>query len=292
MSLSIKRNLFAGRLSACCAAAVFFVALSVFLAGCTQNKKAADDEIEADSLVTTDSIEELLLFDNTQVPETVDANFDDFFYTFVTDEEFFDKRVEYPLTVEENGKETKLAKGQWKDSDKIKSQELLTFVYTEDEDMRLLKSDSLKQVKLEWVDLSNMSCDNYLFEYDGDWKLTRRIKTSEIEEKYRDFAEFYAKFIADSVFQVNSIEEPLNLIATSAGEMYEGGISTLKRSEWSEFHSQMPMPENLLPLMDYGQNIQHEKKINMVVRCVTQPLFARYEFRRHKGKWMLHTIEY
>ncbi len=74
--------------------------------------------------------------------------------------------------------------------------------------------------------------------------------------------------------------------------MDEGGTAELIREEWSEFHSEMPMPEKTMAIMDYGQSIGDGLTINMMVRSITQPLFATYKFRRIAGNWTLYAVEY
>lgn len=267
-------------------------AFCALLAACTCTN-TSDNDITADNdTIPQDSLKELLLFDEPKVPESVDDNFDDFLYTFITDEDFFDKRVSFPLEMDDNGTATKLEKSKWKEADKIKSLELLAFVYTEDKDLRYIKSDTLKDVTLEFVDLKNMSTDKYIFTTDGDWKLVKRIKSDKVDEKYKDFTDFYAQFIADSIFQCNSVSEHLKLISINEGEMDEGGTSVIKRAEWPDFHASMPMPEDEIVLMEYGQEITSKNEFNLLIRSVSEPLFATYRFKKSAGKWLLHTVEF
>ena len=270
------------------------VAICAGLASCTEcNKTEEVDDIQLNTdTIPQDSLAELLLFDKPQVPESVDANFDDFLYTFITDQEFFDKRVTFPLDMDDNGIATKISKAQWKEAEKIKNMELMAFIYTNDADLRYLKSDTLKEVLLEYVDLKNFSTDKYLFRTDGDWKLVKRIKTDKVDDKYQEFTQFYSQFISDSVFQCGSVSQTLTLVSINEGEMDEGGVSKIKREEWPEFHSQMPMPEDEIVILEYGQDIASKNDFNLLVRSVSQPLFVTYKFKRAGRKWMLHTIEF
>ena len=151
--------------------------LCALLMSCTGGKTENEDDKDNDT-IPADSIGELLLFDKPVVPESVDANFDDFLYTFINDEEFCGQRVQYPLTVVENGKEKVLKQGQWKDADVFKSQELLAFIYNHDKDLLLLKSDSVTDVDLEWIDFEAMSVDLYEFHKEKQWKMIKCTKES------------------------------------------------------------------------------------------------------------------
>lgn len=268
------------------------VLICAFMAACTETKTASG-EADADSIPNTPSNDDLLLYDKRPVPASADANFEDFFYTFLTDNEFLESRVQYPLAVDDHGKASSLKQGQWNDKERMQQQELFTFIYQDDDDVKLIKDSIQTPVAVTWVDLGQLSADRYDFSIvDGQWKLVKLTKTQEPDAQYKDFLDFYSRFISDTDFQLESITNPVLLTISSEGEMDEGGTAELIREEWSEFHSEMPMPEKTMAIMDYGQSIGDGLTINMMVRSITQPLFATYKFRRIAGKWTLYAVEY
>ncbi len=286
-----NRRLFVMDVAPICGVALLLFTL-LLTTSCSECKSAKEDDEQLVDTIPADSMVELLLFDKEKVPETVDANFDDFLYAFITDEDFFYQRVKFPLPVNDNGIEKHLTKAQWDDSELFRNQDLLSFVYTDPSDLRLVKSDSLTDVSIEWIDFKNLSVDKYVFHRDKQWMLMNLIKTSKVEEKYTDFADFYVKFMTDSLFRDISVCQPLTVVSLPQGEMSEGGTEKLTLEQWHELHLEMPMPNEKLALLDYDHNLSDTTKLNLLVRSVYEPLFATYKFQMVKGSWMLYEVEF
>lgn len=273
-----------------CAYIIITLVCAVFI-GCKETKNETPEESLLIDSIGPDSMGELLLFDEPKVPESVDNNFDDFLYTFINDDEFLQERVNFPLIVDDRGKEQQIEKKRWKEADVFTNQDLLAFVYSNDHDLLLLKNDTINDVKLEWIDFEDMSVDEYLFNRSRQWKLVKCVKKEKVDEKYAEFVEFYINFINDIDFQHKAVQTPLTVVTLSHGEMDEGGTQKLSLSEWDELHQQIPMPQPKLVIMDYNHDISDNGNINLLVRSVAEPLYATYKFKKNAKSWKLYEIE-
>lgn len=268
------------------------LAVLLLLTACWEKKSDGDEgENGADSL-SSPATTELDLYEERQIPTSADANFEDFFYAFTTDDDFAESRMDSSLVNVEDGKEAAVDVKNWNERHLFKYQELYAFIYTDEEDAQLIKSDSLNNVAVEFVKLETMKADRYEFcDSVGKWMMTRIIRQKDVDAPYTDFLDFYNQFVEDRDFQLESLATPVNLIYGSESEMDEGGTFELNKDDWSEFHSLTPMPENTIVLMDYGQNVNSGTSIHVMIRSIAEAVSATYHFRKVRGNWKLFSIE-
>lgn len=268
----------------------FAVLLS--LTACWEKKTdSAEGELGADSL-NSQSPAELDLYEDRPIPKSADANFEDFFYTFTSDDEFAETRMDSGLVDVRDGKETPVDIANWNERHLFKYQELYAFIFTDEEDAQLLKSDSLNSVAVEFVKLDSLTGDRYEFSDSvGKWMMTRIIRQKEVDKPYKGFLEFYNQFVDDKDFQLESLSTPVSLVYGAESEMDDGGTYELSKKEWGEFHSLTPMPEHTIVLMDYGQHISIGSSVHVMIRSIAEAVSATYHFRRVAGKWKLVSIE-
>ena len=269
----------------------------IVIASCTNcnNDKtnlSSDGEQEADS-TETDSIKpDLVLFDKEHIPTSADANFEDFLYAFLTDEEFAEQRVSDSLLIDGPDTSKVIGRDEWNDMHLFKYQELYSYLFTSDSDEELIKSPDLEQVAFEWVKPDSLNCDRYEFSLLANkWTLTHVIRQKPLEKTYTDFLTFYRPFINDKDFQEESISFPITLTYGTDSEMDDGETYKLSAEEWKEFHSQSPMPDKTIVFMDYGQKLKLSSTVKLLVRSITESVFAQYTFKRSGSHWKLCTIE-
>lgn len=276
---------------------IFVLAILPFLAAscsqCEKKQEPVDGEIHNDSSIadTAQTERELDLFKKRAIPSSADANFEDFLYAFLTDDEFAEARVADTITVETGDSISRQAGSTWNDMHLFKYQNLYTYIYTSEHDEELIKSPDLTSVAFEWLNLDSLHSDRYEFhQTDGKWTLDHIIRHHAIDRFQNDFLTFYCQFIADKEFQEQSIANPIQIVYEDESEMNEGSTYDLKPGEWSEFHAQTPMPDKTIVLMDYGQKVNPGTSINFLVRSITEAAYANYHFRRTRGQWTLYSV--
>ena len=169
----------------------------------------------------TDTVEAFVgdtlhLFEEENPPTAVDELFDDFFYNFMDDARFQGQRIVYPLPCKEDEDEEQLSREDWPDYDHFKNQEVLAVIYEREQDYELAKDTSMQHVGVEWIPLKRGEVENFHFNrVNGQWMLTDIVKRERKSMPNGSFLDFYAQFVADSVFQREALAEPVKVILTS-----------------------------------------------------------------------------
>ena len=260
--------------------------------GCNNNGNATDDN-KLDSL-ELDTVEtELELYEKQEIPVSADDNFEDFFYAFVTDQDFMMKRILFPLEDYDPDYTTYIDEDQWNNKDVFENEQLYTFVYSNEKDIDLLKSATITSVRLQWVTLDSCLVNCYDFKKEeGIWRLIKLERMDLHESYYDDFINFYGQFIKDHDFQAEAISYPIEFKSSGSSEMDEGGDLQLYPDDWLKFQQEVPLPDKRLVIMDYGQTVTWDAPVNMLIRGITNEIYINYHFERNNGQWKLTTVEF
>ncbi|MCH5176862.1 MAG: DUF4348 domain-containing protein [Prevotellaceae bacterium] len=276
----------------------FTLVAGCLLVACTGKKDdVQDDDTPTDMIAEPDTIEiadpdTLQLFEEREIPQSADVLFDDFFFSFATDERFQMQRVVFPLHGEGEEGEQTLSQEQWAEARLFSRQPFFSIIYDRDRDMEIQKDTNLTQVSVEWIHLNDDRLERYNFNRrNGQWLLTDFQSMAASQTPNGDFIRFYAQFVTDSVFQRESLCQPLRLISEADDEFDEGGEMELSPDEWFEFRKEMPMPEHVMMNINYGQPALSENKKVLMVEGMSNGLYVRYHFDRLNERWRLMTIE-
>ena len=270
---------------------------TLILLGSCRDKKmtnAFDDEDDLDE----DSIEAFVgdtlhLFEEEELPVAVDELFDDFFYNFMDDDRFQSQRIVYPLVCTEGEETERLTKDDWHRFDHYKNQEVLSVLYEREQDYALSKDTSMQHVGVEWIQLRNDEVEKFLFNrVEGKWMLT------EVEKKHRgdmpngEFLDFYAHFMADTVFQRQSLSDPVKVILTSDDGEEEPEEEHLNADEWFEMRNSLPLPTEEIVNVDYGQACISQNRKTLLLQGVSNGMQIKFMFTKDGENWKLMEIEY
>jgi hypothetical protein len=268
-----------------------------FLLGSCKDKKmenvfAPDDDVEEDSVEAFVG-DTLHLFEETEPPAAVDELFDDFLFNFIDDARFQGQRIVYPLPCTDGEEETSLTRQDWPDFDHFKNQELLTVIYEREHDLVLSKDTSMQSVAVEWIDLSHSMVEKFHFNRVNDkWMLTNIDKKRREDMPNGDFLNFYARFITDSVYQREALADPVKVILTSEDGEEEPQEEQVNADEWFEMRESIPLPEDALVNVDYGQaSISQNRKI-LLLQGLSNGMQMKFTFTKNGDDWKLMEIEY
>lgn len=275
---------------------VIATAMGCLLFSC-QDKKMTnafdqDGDEEGDSLEAYVG-DTLHLFDENEPPATVDELFDDFFYNFIDDAKFQGQRIVFPLPYKEGQEEEKLSKQDWPHYDHFKHQELLSVIYEREQDYELSKDTSMQSVTVEWIGLKEDLVQNFRFKRLNDkWMLTEIDKHGRNEMPTGDFLNFYARFVADSVFQREALADPVKVILTSEDGEEEPEEEHVNPDEWFEMKESLPLPTDAIVNVNYGQaSISQNKKI-LLIQGLGNGMQMKFKFNKQSDDWKLTEIEY
>ena len=251
-----------------------------------------DDEMEEDSIEAFVG-DTLHLFEEEEPPAAVDELFDDFFYNFIDDARFQGQRIAYPLPCKEGDESEKLTKQDWAQYDHFKNQEVLSVLYEREQDYALSKDTSMQHVGVEWVQLKDDDVERFQFHrVGGKWMLTEIDKKKRGNMPNGDFLNFYAKFMADTVFQGKSLAEPLKVILTSDDGEEEPQEEFLTVEEWFEMRHSLPLPTEEIVNVDYGQACISQNKKTLLLQGISNGMQMKFKFNKDGDDWKLMEIEY
>lgn len=251
-----------------------------------------EDEVEEDTLEAFVG-DTLHLFEEEEPPAAVDELFDDFFYNFMDDSRFQGQRIASPLICKSEEGEEQVKKQDWPQYDHFRNQEVLSVLYEREQDYELSKDTSMQHVAVEWIKLRHDEVENFQFNrVAGKWMLTQIDKKRRGDMPNGDFITFYADFVADSVFQRQSLAEPLRVILTSEDGEEEAQEEEVNADEWFEMRQSLPLPEEVLVNVNYGQaSISQNKKI-LLLQGISNGMQMKFKFNKTSDHWKLVEIEY
>ena len=251
-----------------------------------------EDEMEEDSIEAFVG-DTLHLFEEEEPPAAVDELFDDFFYNFIDDARFQGQRIAYPLPCKEGDESEKLTKQDWAQYDHFKNQEVLSVLYEREQDYALSKDTSMQHVGVEWIQLKDDDVERFQFNrVGGKWMLTEIDKKKRGNMPNGDFLNFYAKFMADTVFQGKSLAEPLKVILTSDDGEEEPQEEFLTVEEWFEMRHSLPLPTEEIVNVDYGQACISQNKKTLLLQGISNGMQMKFKFNKDGEDWKLMEIEY
>lgn len=272
------------------------VTVLAFLGSCGNRKTDVDPFASITSLVDSALIHKADSVNKEKVPDDpkpieADESFDDFIYSFASDDVLQRQRVVFPLSYYSGEHASKIDKKYWKHDDLFTKQSYYTLVFDREEDMDLVGNTSLTSVQVEWIYMKKRMMKRYYFErIKGAWMLEainlRPIEKSENE----DFVEFFSRFAIDSLFQSQRVREPLAFVTTDPDDDFSILETTLDLNQWFAFKPSLPTDK--LSNINYGQknSDQSSQKI-LALKGIGNGFSNILYFQRREGRWELYKFE-
>ena len=239
------------------------------------------DDVEAeasDSLdVDTIAMEELDLFDDAPIPDAADKLFDDFFYSYVTDESYRTERTTSGLSF-----------NAFDDMPEA----VFSIVYEREEDLELAKDTSVNEVSVEMIDWSDDRIVRYRFNRnnEGKWYLTGTEDDHIDNTPNAGFFAFMHDVVTDSLYQHESIEFPLQYTLYSY-EDAETIHTSFEPDEWNALCDELPDLSEKIVSVDYGQTIISQNRKSVQLKGLVNSMAIKFHFVFSSGRWRLVQME-
>lgn len=265
---------------------------AVVLASCSGGKNGGEEETETEGADSVAVVAEdtLQLLPKEEVPEAADQNFDDFFYSFVSDEDFQKQRVHFPLhCTSEEGAD--LSESEWDTEQRFASQEIYCVLFDREKDFEIQKDTSLREVNVSWVSLTQGRFQTFRFiRPHKQWRLADFNMGQLSKSRQAHFLKFYAQFVTDTIFQLERVNFPLCLVVQpeDGSEKIETQLSP---DEWSEYRSELPLPTHVMTLIDYGQASLSENRKILMMEALSSGYSITFKFDRTNEQWKLYQVE-
>lgn len=274
------------------------VVLLLFLASCG-NKKAQIDPFasitnEVDSVIRhkskADSTHQKRTSD-TPKPIEADESFDDFIYSFASDDTLQRQRVKFPLPYYNKDNASKIEKKFWKHDNLFFKQSYYTLIFDSEEEMDLVGNTALTSVQVEWIFIPKRMMKKYYFErVKGAWMLEAINLNSIAKTDDEDFVDFYGRFVSDSLFQCQRIRQPLQFVTSDPDDDFSILETTLDLNQWFAFKPALPTEK--LSNINYGQknDVRSMTKI-LALKGIGNGFSNLLYFQRRGGEWELYKFE-
>ena len=270
-----------------------FIALSAIMLlmfSCTGKKAGQTDEVPTDSVAdstdvaVTDTME--LLITETPMPRAADAMFDDFIFNFVANKKLQKERTVFPLRTTEGDKTTNMNKEQWKMERLFMRQGYYTLLFSDEEQMSHMKDTAVSQAIVEKIQLKKNRVVNYrFFRVKGAWMMTSINVTPISENANASFLSFYQKFVTDSVFQLESINETVQFVGPDPDDDFAQMEGVITPDTWEAFAPTLPV--KVLYNIVYGKPKTANKEMIFLMKGVANGLEVELRFKKVGNKWLL-----
>ena len=270
-----------------------FIALSAIMLlmfSCTGKKAGQTDEVPTDSVAdstdvaVTDTME--LLITQTPMPRAADAMFDDFIFNFVANKKLQKERTVFPLRTTEGDKTVNTKEEQWQMERLFMRQGYYTLLFSDEEQMSLMKDTAVSQAIVEKIQLKKNRVVNYrFFRVKGAWMMTSINVTPISENANASFLNFYQKFVTDSVFQLESINETVQFVGPDPDDDFAQMEGVITPDTWEAFAPTLPV--KVLYNIVYGKPKAANKEMILLMQGVANGLEMELRFKKVGNKWLL-----
>ena len=264
--------------------------MMLWTTGCTDKKKAvaADSTSVTDTIADTtavDSLEDLI--DDVPVSKAVDELFDDFFFNFAGNRKLQMKRIQFPLTVVNDGHTVKISKSQWKMERFFMPQGFYTLILDNRKQLNLSKDTSINHVVVEQINLEEQRVKKYNFDRkNGEWMLTSVNNSAMVQNNNSSFLKFYQRFATDSAFQMKSLSNPIAFTGPDPDDDFETISGDLLPEQWPDV-GPTDLPGDLIYNIIYGQEYKESTQKIFLLRGIANGQELQMTFKAIGGEWKL-----
>ena len=272
--------------------------MAVALLSCTRKGESTssfdfpEEEELNDSLPFIEEVEEELGIGEEKAPQ-LDGLFNDFLYAYLHSHSLRQKRTASPLRLEHSERPAEMLEqfdAEFEFS--FLSGEYFTTLYGNARQMQVEDDEELEEdslVCLQRINLNDGTIRNFQFvREEGQWRLEFIREGTFADDDLSDFLNFYAHFCSDSIFQAQSIADPLQIVMQDS-EDEEGSINgIIDADQWETFCSEVPsgIISNIRKGQTYGG-----RRILLRKSGLSNGLQEVFTFTKERTGWHLTRYE-
>ena len=251
-----------------------------------------EEEME-DSLTLQEEVEEELVLREEDNPQ-LDGVFNDFLFAYLHSRILRKERTAMPLRLEHADRPTEvLDEFDAEFEFSFLSGEYFTTLYgnasqMQAEDDEELEEDSI--VSLQRINLNDGTIRNFLFQREnGRWQLDAIREATFADDALSDFLTFYARFCTDSLFQKQSIANPLHIVVQDPDDEEANIDGIIDADQWQTFCSEVP--SGIISNIRKGQHYGGHRLV-MRKSGLSNGLQEIFTFAKERAGWRLMKYEY
>ena len=268
---------------------VAFFAFLALMFSCKGNKTEGTDIAPADTdsvndTAAVDTMEQLI--SETPMPKSADELFDDFFFNFAANRKLQQKRIKFPLPVVKGDKRDTIDKARWKTDHFFMRQGFYTLIFDNTRQMNVVKDTSVNHVVVEKIIFNIKTVKQYVFDRIGGlWTMQSINYRPLYQNRNASFLTFYEKFVTDSTFQAESINDPVRFSGPDPDDDFSQMEGLLTPETWPAFAPELPK-ETIYNII-YGEDSKPGNQKIFMLRGIANGLEMELTFKRQGDKWLL-----
>lgn len=244
------------------------------------------DSVVADT-VATDTIEQLV--EETPMPKAADELFDDFFFNFAANGKLQKRRIMFPLKEIDGEEVVMINKKDWKTDHFFMKQGFYTLLFDNRKQMELVKDTTINHVVVEKIFLNNHRVTQYIFDrIKGLWVMKEIVKKAMSETNNASFLDFYRHFSTDTLFQINSLDNPVHFVGPDPDDDFATMEGLITAETWPAFAPELP--SDVIYNIIYGQKYTESDHKIFVLRGIANGFEIELTFVRKNNKWLLEKM--
>ena len=242
------------------------------------------DSIAQQDTVPADTME--MLITQTPMPRAADELFDDFLFNFAANRKLQMERVAFPLLKVRGTDSSRVKLGEWQMERFFMRQDFYTVLFDNEQQMELVKDTTVNLATVEKIYFNTGAVIQYMFHrIKGAWMLTE-INTQPITtNRNASFLQFYHKFVTDSLFQTESLNETVEFVGPDPDDDFARMEGILTPDTWPAFAPELP--DKMIYNVVYGTPKDTTDKKIFVMRGIANGLEVEMTFRQREGRWQL-----
>lgn len=157
-------------------------------------------------------------------------------------------------------------------------------------EMAQMNDTSLTEATVEKIYFNTGAVLQYQFRrLRGAWMLTQ-VDTQPITANANaSFLQFYHKFVTDSVFQCESLEETVKFVGPDPDDDFSQMEGILTPDTWPAFAPELP--DKMIYNIVYGPRKPRTDRIIFMLRGIANGLEMELTFKRHGDLWRLEMMK-
>ena len=249
------------------------------------------DSIPSAEDTEEEELEELGVEDGSS--SHIDSVFNDFLFAYLHSRSLRRERTAHPLRLEHTSRPAEVL-DQFDPEFEFGflSGEYFTTLYGNAAQMRAeddeeQETDSV--VNVQRINLNDGTIRNFLFQREQrHWQLTAVREATFDDDELRDFLSFYARFSTDSLFQSQSIANPLRVSLQDPDDEEQSIDGTIHADQWPTFCAEVPggIISNIRKSQYYGPHRVVLRKSGM-----SDGMQEIFTFTRERDAWRLTRYE-
>lgn len=256
--------------------------------GCTDSKPSAtsaDSTAAAqDDSTAADTLEQIL--EATPMPKAADELFDDFFFNFAGNRKLQKSRIDFPLPVISRNDTAYVEQKRWKTEHFFMNQGYYTLIFDNMRQMDVVKDTTVSNVVVERISLARKSVRQFVFNrVAGQWRMRSVVVTGLEKNRNASFLKFYHRFVTDTLFQISSINDPLDFTGPNPDDDFSTMSGIIAPEQWLSFAPELP-GDNIYNIV-YGNASKEGSQKIFVIRGISNGLETELTFQKKRGEWKL-----